>query len=107
MRLVRTTLLVILGQVLLLPACGKHFGKHAERRHREDQDISHTMVISGGGTPDGNHYSQYLQTSLLSADLKGRDADSAFSVHFAAGNNDKDEVSLFDVHRIVAPIKVR
>lgn len=44
------------------------------------------VVLSGGGSPSINHYSQYLQTRSLSEDLTLRFGRDRVSVGFGAGN---------------------
>lgn len=57
------------------------------------------VVLSGGGSPPGNHYSQYLQTKTLADHL--RLALPGTEVFFAAGNRPDAAVALADVHRVV------
>lgn len=57
------------------------------------------MVLSGGGSPTGNHFSQYLQTRLISEDLAMR--SPSLTIHFAAGNRPDQPSDIFDVHRII------
>lgn len=57
------------------------------------------VVLSGGGSPPGNHYSQYLQTKTLADHL--RVSLPGTEVFFAAGNRPDAPVTLADVHRVV------
>jgi len=57
------------------------------------------MVLSGGGSPASNHYSQYLQAKVLSVDLQERFPDLALTVMFGAGNRSGDPAVLADVRR--------
>lgn len=59
------------------------------------------LVLSGGGGPHGNHYSQYLQTKLLADELRGIVGDGAVTVRFGAGNRPGQNATLHDVHRRV------
>ncbi len=56
------------------------------------------LVLSGGNSPSGNHYSQYLQTNTIYSDLKER-LDYPVSVLFAAGNNETSKTAFADVHK--------
>lgn len=58
------------------------------------------LVLSGGGSPEGNHYSQYLQTKTLADDMRARFPAAEPSVLFGAGNAEGQEPRLADVHRI-------
>ena len=59
------------------------------------------VVLSGGGTPLSNNYSQYLQAKAMSADLqRNRPADAVW-IFFGAGNRPGEPVALADVHRQV------
>lgn len=57
------------------------------------------LVLSGGGSPTGNHYSQYLQTKTLTDSLRNRLGYDLVDVLFAAGNNYKDAPLIADVHK--------
>ena len=56
------------------------------------------LVLSGGNSPGGNHYSQYLQTDAIYSDLKSR-LNYSVSVMFAAGNNLESTTAYADVHK--------
>lgn len=56
------------------------------------------LVLSGGNSPSGNHYSQYLQTNTIYSDMKER-LNYPVSVFFAAGNNDNSKTPYADVHK--------
>lgn len=56
------------------------------------------LVLSGGNSPSGNHYSQYLQTNTIYSDLKER-LDYPVNVLFAAGNNESTKTVFADVHK--------
>lgn len=56
------------------------------------------VIISGGGTPSGNHHSQYLQTSALTEGLRTRLGDSSVEVFFGIGNQPGSVPVLADVH---------
>jgi hypothetical protein len=59
------------------------------------------VLISGGGTPLSNHYSQYLQAKEMTAHLqKTYPADSVW-VFFGIGNREGETAKLADVHRQV------
>ena len=55
------------------------------------------VVLSGGGSPSINHYSQYLQTRSLSEDLTLRFGHDRVSVGFGAGNQPGQATSFPDV----------
>lgn len=57
------------------------------------------MILSGGGTPYSNHYSQYLQTQTLADHLSLRFGDKAVTVRFGAGNDEQRPKLLADVHK--------
>lgn len=57
------------------------------------------VVLSGGGSPAGNHFSQYLQTKTLADHL--RVAVPGTDVFFAAGNRPGVPSPLADVHRVI------
>jgi hypothetical protein len=59
------------------------------------------LVLSGGGSPLGNHYSQYLQTKTMFDDLSARFPAARPSVMFGAGNRAGAAPVLADVHRAV------
>lgn len=59
------------------------------------------LVLSGGGSPLTNHYSQYLQTKTLFNDLNARFPHMKPSVLFGAGNRTGSELVLADTHRLV------
>lgn len=61
---------------------------------------SPVFVFSGGGTPDSNHYSQYLQTKTLFNHLKTTHPSDLVTVRFGAGNNAAEPEKLRDVHKI-------
>lgn len=58
------------------------------------------LVLSGGGSPENNHYSQYLQTKTLYSDLKERFSDLSPSLFFGAGNRTGTAATIGDVHRV-------
>ncbi len=60
------------------------------------------FVLSGGDSPAGNHYSQYLQTKLLTDELRAQLGADQVDVRFGAGNNYVTAPQVFDVHRIVS-----
>lgn len=62
--------------------------------HAENQ----LLVLSGGNSPGGNHFSQYLQTNAVYSDLKSR-LNYSVSVLFAAGNNLESTPAYADVHK--------
>ncbi len=57
------------------------------------------LVVSGGGGPTGNHYSQYLQTKTL-ADYLREAQGTDLNVFFGAGNNDETKANIADVHKM-------
>jgi hypothetical protein len=59
------------------------------------------LVLSGGGSPSGNHYSQYLQTKLLTDEMNKLFGPESVSVFFGAGNNEAEPRLLADVNRIM------
>lgn len=59
-----------------------------------------TFVLSGGGNPFTNHYSQYLQTRTLTKALVGIPSAGPVDVRFGAGNNEHQPTLLADVFRI-------
>src|SRR5258708_1358185 len=59
---------------------------------------NHVFVLSGGNDPAANHYSQYLQTHLLSESLKNRLNPNQVNVMFGAGNNETTPNILADVN---------
>ncbi len=59
------------------------------------------LVLSGGGSPLGNHYSQYLQTKTIFDDMNARFPAMNPSVLFGAGNRAGEAPVLADVHRLV------
>ena len=56
------------------------------------------LIISGGGSPAGNHYSQYLQTKTLFDHVAGQ-SPGKVDVYFGAGNRSGESPVLADVHR--------
>ncbi len=62
---------------------------------------NHVLVLSGGNDPSANHYSQFLQTRLLSEELKNILAPNEVSVMFGAGNNEVTPNIMADVNRKV------
>ena len=46
----------------------------------------HAILVSGGGAPESNHYSQYLQSKTLLGFLKSKFTPSLVTVFFGAGN---------------------
>lgn len=59
------------------------------------------FVLSGGGTPLTNHYSQYLQTKTLVDDLNERFSKSEPTVLFGGGNQPGANPTMGDVHKSV------
>lgn len=59
------------------------------------------LVLSGGGAPSSNHYSQYLQTKTLTDNLRTMLPKTDVNVFFGAGNADGVAPVLADVHRVV------
>ncbi len=57
------------------------------------------LVLSGGNAPFGNHYSQYLQTKLLTDQLRTRLGESQVDVLFGAGNSQNSSSLFPDVHK--------
>jgi|GEM_PF-4615237 len=55
------------------------------------------VVVSGGGSPWSNHYSQYLQTRSLTHGLRERFGTDAVSVAFGVGNQPLASPILADV----------
>lgn len=66
------------------------FSAHADR----------VLILSGGGSPAGNHYSQYLQTKTLTDELRTMIPQTEVSVLFGAGNALGAQPVLADVHRV-------
>ncbi|OFZ51758.1 MAG: hypothetical protein A2381_18485 [Bdellovibrionales bacterium RIFOXYB1_FULL_37_110] len=58
------------------------------------------LVLSGGLSPDNNHYSQYLQTRLLYKYLRDRFRYKKVDVMFGVGNNTAAPLIFPDVHKI-------
>jgi hypothetical protein len=56
------------------------------------------LVLSGGGSPASNHYSQFLQTRSVFRHLKGRLTDPV-DVYFGAGNQPGVTAAMADVHK--------
>lgn len=59
---------------------------------------AHVFVLSGGGAPWSNHYSQYLQTKTLATGLGRIFGQVAVDVRFGIGNNAEDPKVFPDVH---------
>ncbi len=59
------------------------------------------LVLSGGGGPPSNHYSQYLQTKTLTDNLRTMLPRTDVNVLFGAGNVIGSPAVLADVHRVV------
>lgn len=59
------------------------------------------LVLSGGGTPLTNHYSQYIQTKTLFDDLSARFPQTEATVLFGGGNQPGVVPTMGDVHRLV------
>lgn len=57
------------------------------------------LILSGGGSPRGNHYSQYLQTKTLTDGLRAVLPGTQVTVYFGAGNAVGQSPVLADVHR--------
>lgn len=57
------------------------------------------VLLSGGGTPTSNNYSQYLQARALAAFLQQRYSRDAIWIFFGAGNRDGEPPLLGDVYR--------
>lgn len=58
------------------------------------------LVISGGGNPTGNHFSQYLQTKTLFTYLNEISQPSSTNIYFGAGNKTNQSPLLADVHKV-------
>ncbi len=56
------------------------------------------VVLSGGGSPSGNHYSQYLQTKSLTDYLRQSYSSKQVDVAFGAGNRSDVSPLIADVH---------
>ncbi len=59
------------------------------------------LILSGGGAPASNHYSQYLQTKTLTDNLRAQLPNVDVNVFFGAGNATGQPPVLADVHRVV------
>lgn len=59
------------------------------------------VVISGGGSPNSNHYSQYLQSRAYVTYLKANYPDDQIWVFFGAGNVTGNPPVLSDVEQII------
>lgn len=59
------------------------------------------VLLSGGGTPLTNHYSQYLQAREMTAHLQQTYPADSVWVFFGIGNRDGEPAKLADVHRQV------
>ena len=59
------------------------------------------IVLSGGGGPASNHYSQYLQTKNLYEGLVFRFGQENVSLAFGAGNRPAENPIIADVHKTV------
>ncbi|MEP7042078.1 MAG: hypothetical protein ABI843_03385 [Dokdonella sp.] len=59
------------------------------------------VVISGGGSPTSNHYSQYLQARAYVTYLKSHYADEQVWVFFGAGNVEGQAPVLSDVEQTI------
>ena len=57
------------------------------------------VLLSGGGTPLTNHYSQYLQARALAAFLGREFPPEATWIFFGIGNQEGSPPILADVHR--------
>jgi hypothetical protein len=57
------------------------------------------LIVSGGGNPANNHYSQYLQTKILADQLRSTIPGTEITVYFGAGNAEGAPLVLADVHR--------
>ena len=57
------------------------------------------VVLSGGGTPSSNNYSQYLQARALTAWLRSRYPADSLWVFFGVGNRTGEQPVLADVYR--------
>lgn len=62
------------------------------------QGKNQVLVLSGGGSPSGNHYSQYLQTKTIFEDLDRRLNDDV-QLMFAAGHQSAQNARFADVHK--------
>ena len=58
------------------------------------------LVLSGGSSPQANHYSQYLQTRVLTLGLRNFFGPESTEVLFGAGNSEKQPSLFADVHRV-------
>lgn len=63
------------------------------------QAANQVLVLSGGGYPSSNHYSQYLQTRSVYRHLK-RTLPHPVDVLFGAGNQPGVTAAIADVHKI-------
>ena len=54
--------------------------------------LQQLLVLSGGGSPEANRLSQYLQTKQLTEELKNILAPDSVEVLFGIGNSEKNEV---------------
>ena len=59
------------------------------------------VLLSGGGTPLTNNYSQYLQAKELGAHLQRTYPADAVWVFFGIGNREGEPARLADVHKLV------
>lgn len=58
------------------------------------------VVFSGGGTPSGNHFSQYLQTKTLFNYLSEITQKEQTKLFFGAGNRPDEPAIMADVHKL-------
>jgi hypothetical protein len=59
------------------------------------------VLLSGGGTPLSNHYSQYLQARALAAFFARNYPNEPTWVFFGYGNRSRDTAELADAHHLV------
>jgi len=65
----------------------------------KEKSSAQFFVLSGGDSPSGNHYSQYLQTKALFEGIGTRFGDENLSVQFGAGNRGRGSALIADVHK--------
>lgn len=83
--------------ILLLNACGNSLSPTSTEK--SDPSQSELLIISGGGTPAGNHHSQYLQTKALYEHLFDERAFSNTTIFFGTGNRPDKNPTIADVHQ--------
>ena len=63
--------------------------------------LDRAVILSGGGSTFSNHYSQYLQTRLLTDHMRTRTSPDQVDVFFGAGNSETSGDPFPDVHRLI------